>query len=207
MMLKLKLQYFGHLTWRIDSLEKTLILGGIGGRRRGRQRMRWLDSITDSMDVSLSELQELFDGQGGLACSDSRCGKESDTTEQLNWTELNWIWCLVKCVCMLFRKKWQIFPPVDVLPSEVHLKCYILQTRELQMIYHIWEPKKQWWCFYFQVSLINHNGRNGVKALEWRPPMRYFPIVSVIYYVRRTIKITRNNAKILKNDIQLLLIL
>ena len=60
MMLKLKLQYFGHLMQRVDSLEKTLMLGGIGGRRRrGRQRMRWLDRITDSMDVNLSELREL----------------------------------------------------------------------------------------------------------------------------------------------------
>ena len=78
MMLKLKLQYIGHLMQRVDSLEKTLMLEGIGGRRRrGRQRMRWLDGITDSMDVSLSELWEL----GGLVCCDSWGRKESDRTE------------------------------------------------------------------------------------------------------------------------------
>ena len=86
MILKLKLQYFGHLMRRADSLEKTLMLGGLGGRRRrGRQRMRWLDGITDSMDVSRSELRELMiDRQGGLACCNSWSRKESDTTEGLN---------------------------------------------------------------------------------------------------------------------------
>ena len=86
MMLKLKLQYSGHLMRRADSLEKTLMLGGIGGRKkRGRQRMRWLDGITDSMDVSLSELLPgVGDGQGGLACCNSWGRKESDTTERLN---------------------------------------------------------------------------------------------------------------------------
>ena len=86
LMRKLKLQYFGHLMRRADSSEKTLMLGGIGGRRRRRrQRIRWLDGITDSMDMGLGKLRELVgDGQGGLACCDSWGCKELDTTERLN---------------------------------------------------------------------------------------------------------------------------
>ena len=99
-MLKLKLQYFGHLMRRVDSLEKTLMLGEVGGRRRrGWQRMRWLDGITDSMDVSLGELR-VGDGQGGLACCDSWGRKESDTTQQLNWCQL-FYYVFQKCLIIL----------------------------------------------------------------------------------------------------------
>ena len=133
LMLKLKLQYFGHLMWKVDSLEKTAMLGKMEGKRRmGWQRMRWLYSIIESMDVNLSKLQETEEDRGTFCSPWGR--KESDTTEwaiatrddKWKWTKLHQLFLVSILVSLLFTSR--CYPQCQVAATLKTLHCFVIQA-------------------------------------------------------------------------------